>query len=265
MARNDVARVLDPEATLQRRLPQVAGHGGQSRRQAQHAAPEDIQTPHLQPARHGGARNHPGDQAADEARPGLVRRKTRPQLGPADRAADQIGQNVGRPGHGENQNGPVETLRIVQVTQPDQQDTGPTEVEHAVGRIQRLSATRTREQARRQSAEDQQDQRQRHLTDVGRDHGDDQRQRDSRPDRTPEARRAHARPLERQKTAGRDDQGAEPAAAGPGGQHGRRREHHGRGRSQADVTDLQRHQPTAVFASASDRTSRPPYRRSRLP
>ena len=62
---------------------------------------------------HGEGRSP--DQAADEAGPGLVRRKTRPQLGPADQAADQIGHDVGRPGDDEGRHRPGQAARRVDI------------------------------------------------------------------------------------------------------------------------------------------------------
>ena len=95
MAGDDVTGVLGAEPALDRRLQQIAGLRDRRQQQSQDRDSERICQSRRQ--RHRRSRQDRADGAADRAGPGLFRADLPPQFRPADGAAGEIAENVGRP------------------------------------------------------------------------------------------------------------------------------------------------------------------------
>src|SRR3954465_2274482 len=97
--RNDLARVLDAESPLHRRLQEIAELGSH-REHSSHPQNLDglAEAERHKPRRNDQAR----PQAADRARPGLLRADTWPEFRSADATAGEVTADVGDPHHQQN-------------------------------------------------------------------------------------------------------------------------------------------------------------------
>ena len=165
VAGDELARVLDPEATLEERLGQVADLQRHAQRQAEqdHVVPLEIGQ-----QRHLGQRHRAGaaEQAAETARAGLARADPRRQLALAEQAPDRVGERVRQHRGGEQQQHPVPSGPCDPVGQRDatEQPAGVQGAGHGVDR-----AVHPVLQLGRVGHE--RDERQRHQRDQRRDRG----------------------------------------------------------------------------------------------